>query len=104
MALIPCHECKSEISSDAKVCPKCGAKIDHPNVPLRVILILIVVFIGIGVIQDYTPKGREKVKDRAELEECWQNATSSTPENMRTNASTCQMLYDWFIRKHGAKP
>ena len=26
MALIACRECRAEISSDAKACPKCGAK------------------------------------------------------------------------------
>lgn len=26
MALVACHECKEEISAQAKVCPKCGAK------------------------------------------------------------------------------
>ena len=26
MALVQCHECGNEISAEAKVCPKCGAK------------------------------------------------------------------------------
>ena len=26
MAIIKCHECGNEISSEAKVCPQCGAK------------------------------------------------------------------------------
>lgn len=25
MSIITCHECKAEISSEAKICPKCGA-------------------------------------------------------------------------------
>jgi len=25
MALISCHECRAQISNDAKSCPKCGA-------------------------------------------------------------------------------
>lgn len=27
MTIINCHECKAEISSEAKTCPKCGAKV-----------------------------------------------------------------------------
>lgn len=30
MALIKCHECKAEISSEAVTCPKCGAKPKKP--------------------------------------------------------------------------
>ena len=29
MALIPCKECGNEISTDAKACPNCGAKVPH---------------------------------------------------------------------------
>jgi hypothetical protein len=32
MAMINCHECKAEISSTAKACPKCGAKV--PTKPI----------------------------------------------------------------------
>ena len=31
MALIPCHECKNEVSTSAKSCPKCGAKVKVPR-------------------------------------------------------------------------
>lgn len=30
MSLIKCHECGNEISTDAKNCPKCGAKVKRP--------------------------------------------------------------------------
>lgn len=31
MALIKCHECGNEVSTEAKVCPKCGAKVVVPK-------------------------------------------------------------------------
>ncbi len=31
MALIKCHECNKEISTDCKICPNCGAKKRDPN-------------------------------------------------------------------------
>lgn len=31
MALIVCHECKAQISSEAKACPQCGAPVVSPS-------------------------------------------------------------------------
>ncbi len=30
MALVACHECKKEVSTEAKTCPACGAKVRKP--------------------------------------------------------------------------
>lgn len=39
MALIKCHECGTEVSTEAKTCPKCGAKVKKPtSVALKVLL------------------------------------------------------------------
>jgi DNA-directed RNA polymerase subunit RPC12/RpoP len=35
MALIKCHECGSDVSSDAAACPKCGVKPKKPVKPMR---------------------------------------------------------------------
>ena len=35
MALIPCKECGNEVSTDAKACPKCGAKVPYTKWWLR---------------------------------------------------------------------
>lgn len=32
MALMKCHECGYEVSSEAKACPKCGAKVKKPRI------------------------------------------------------------------------
>jgi len=44
MALVECHECGNEISTEAKTCPKCGAKNRHLKKPsvLRHIVGLII--------------------------------------------------------------
>lgn len=31
--LVNCHECKNEISEQAKTCPHCGIPIDHTAIP-----------------------------------------------------------------------
>lgn len=33
MALIKCHECGNEVSTEAKACPKCGATVRIPSQP-----------------------------------------------------------------------
>lgn len=47
MALIKCHECGSEVSAEAKACPKCGAK---PSKPTSLTAMLIMILIGIGFV------------------------------------------------------
>ena len=44
MALIKCHDCGSEVSVEAKTCPKCGAKVKKP-VGVRTILLVCLVTI-----------------------------------------------------------
>lgn len=47
MALVKCHECKNEVSSDAPACPKCGAvpqKGEGASGILGLIIILLLVF------------------------------------------------------------
>src|SRR5690606_6533579 len=50
MAMISCRECKAEISSEAEICPRCGAR--QPNAArgrlILVILILVVAVVAIG--------------------------------------------------------
>ena len=45
MSMKKCKECGSEISSSAKVCPKCGKKLRHTGI--RVFAGIVVIFIGI---------------------------------------------------------
>ncbi len=55
MALKPCKECRKEISSEAKVCPKCGKK-DPTAVPTRrlkiglIVLMALVAFVTLEAI------------------------------------------------------
>ena len=45
MALIKCKECGNEVSTTAKSCPKCGAKITKPASKLGIFFALLVSFI-----------------------------------------------------------
>jgi len=50
MALIRCHECKSEVSTEAKACPKCGATVRKPTSKIMrtASLVLVVIPLGLG--------------------------------------------------------
>lgn len=57
MSLIKCFECKSEISSTVKACPKCGAKTKKKSVLLW-LLLLVVFLIVSSVVADMLAKQR----------------------------------------------
>ncbi len=56
MALIKCKECGNEVSTEAKNCPKCGAKIPKKWGPLRIIFGVLLVFVLIGFISSLSHK------------------------------------------------
>jgi hypothetical protein len=62
MALIKCRECKNEVSTSAKTCPKCGAKVKKPHSVIGGIFAVIFVVLMIGLIS----AGGEKPPQSAE--------------------------------------
>lgn len=56
MALVKCHECGTEISTEAKTCPKCGAKVKKEIGGGTVLLIAIATLVGaFAILGDGTP-------------------------------------------------
>ena len=63
MALIKCHECGAEISSESKSCPKCGAKPPYrPSAVFVLIVVLLVVFAVKASFTEHKPP-REKTPE-----------------------------------------
>lgn len=52
MALVKCEECGNEVSSKAKACPKCGAKVKAKSHLGSLLLLLVLVIILSNVITD----------------------------------------------------
>ncbi len=58
MALIKCHECGTEVSSEAAACPKCGhplkakpsggINMQDPVHAIGVVLVVIILLFGVG--------------------------------------------------------
>lgn len=87
MALLKCHECGHEVSSEAAACPQCGAKPRKPPEgigPIQFVGIGILALIGIGAVaaifSDDSPasKAPSEATCRQDLQ-CWgdRNALAS---------------------------
>lgn len=50
MSLIKCKECENEISDEAKICPKCGAKTEKAKQQRKFIKILAISILIIGIV------------------------------------------------------
>lgn len=70
MSMKNCKECGAEISSSAKVCPKCGKKLKHTGI--RVFIGIAIIFIGICCAisttqNNITPTGSNIVQEQAKV-------------------------------------
>lgn len=78
MALVQCHECKAQISSDAKKCPQCGAKQKRSVgwIAKGFGAILVIAMVKCSYDQSVRPppppKSPEQVKAEAEAEKVFQ--------------------------------
>lgn len=68
MPLVKCHECGNEISTEAKTCPKCGAKVKKPvsRVTMLIVIALGIAFVGVS-IQESGKSPEQKAAEEAEI-------------------------------------
>lgn len=106
MALTPCKECGGEISSSAKACPKCGAKVSKTKWWLWVPLSLVIAFLSFGAIVSNSPEAREKARARSSIDICWeeQKRKSFDAGTKRFIAGTCELMETEFTKKYGVRP
>ena len=67
MALIACKDCGTEVSTSARACPKCGAKVPKVKWWLWIPLALIVLFFSFPYIA-HSPSERAAISARADCE------------------------------------
>ena len=70
MSMKNCKECGTEISSSAKVCPKCGKKLKHTGI--RVLAGIVIIFVGICCAisttqNNTTPTGSDIVQEQTKV-------------------------------------
>lgn len=91
MAMINCHECRAEISSEARACPKCGAKVPRTKWWLWIPLALVGGFLMIGFLTPEYKKRAAQVRDICiaaqplNQSECHRRYSEAIAEGMRLN-------------------
>jgi hypothetical protein len=83
MALMTCHECGHEVSTQAKACPTCGAQVKKPS-GTRLGLFLLAVIGGFVLLALATRDHSARDQQR--------QPTSSTPEQMREPSETAREI------------
>ena len=108
MALIACKEWGNEVSTTAKTCPKCGAKVAKSGGGgwvwgLLAVIAIIVSVIGIGATN---PDTQERGTARRAIELCWgdQQRKSLSPSEQRAIAAACEGMEAQFKRRYGVNP
>lgn len=106
MALAPCPECGVQISTSAKSCPSCGARVARTRWWLVVPALAVTAFLVLGAVQSNTPQGRAKADQRAAIELCWKNSErrSLDPATQRFAAAACERMEAEFRQQFGREP
>ena len=92
MALIKCKECGNEISTTAKACPKCGAKIKKTSIIAAILWSVIFFFIAIFILGQFGPSAPPRTADQQENSTRYaavQSAKAAIQANLR-NPDTVQ--------------
>ena len=98
MALITCQECKHEVSTEAKTCPNCGAKVRPPKKPMSSTMKLLLGLLGIGFLASVMVEGNKKDEVKKAEE---QRVASMTPEQ-RENEKAVKAKRDTQLQMAGA--
>lgn len=106
MALKPCKECGAEVSTKAKACPKCGAKVPHTKWWLWAPLGLVAAFFGAAAVVGSSPEAQAKAADRRAIELCESEGErkSLSDGSRRFIAGACENMAADFRRKYGVSP
>jgi hypothetical protein len=106
VSLILCNECGHQISTDAKACPKCGARRRKTKWWLWILFAAVAAFFLFGAIQSNSPQGKAKAHDRRVIDLCWDEhkRPSLDTGSQRFIASTCEKLEREFVSKYGVNP
>lgn len=73
---------------------------------LLVVVVLFALFMGFGIYIGSTPEGKERAKQRDEIEFCWQQQSKKSldPGIARLMAATCEKMEYEYKNKWGHSP
>lgn len=107
MTLITCGECGNQVSSTAKNCPSCGARVKPKSkLWLWLIGVPIGIFVIFAIIGSNDPQKQAKRNDRRVYELCIadMNDPLRSPGFRAASRSMCEKLRDDFRAKYNLEP
>lgn len=106
MALAPCRECGAEISTQAKACPKCGAKPKRRRIWPWVLATPVVAFGGLLLIGAMSGPPSEQSRARQAISLCWdeQAKKSNSPGGAQFIAGACERMEREYRARYNAAP
>lgn len=91
MAIVACEDCGAEISTSAKVCPKCGAEVPRPQIWPWIIGIPFALWLALLAYWMATPEYENRaIANRLSCEE---NAREVDPFNVKGLKLVCDSQY-----------
>ena len=106
MSLTTCRECGHQISSTARACPNCGAKIPRSKWWLWLPLAGIASFLTFGALLPEDPKLQAQQAEREAIKQCWkaQRSPSLPPGIARAAATRCEAMEREYVQQWGRAP
>lgn len=105
MALVNCKDCGTDVSTDAKTCPKCGARMKpKSNVWKWVLGLPLGGFVLLMVIGSFEMGSPEEQQARRTYKQCMKNLDSAPPGVRGTISGACDLLESQFRAKYGKSP
>lgn len=101
-----CRECGHQISTSARACPKCGARVPRTKWWLWIPLAGVVAFFAVGFSISSSPDGQARSEQRAAIAACWegQSKKSLDPAGGRFIAGACEAMEQRFRERWGVSP
>lgn len=87
MALIKCHECGKDISTEAKTCPACGAKVKKPKKPVGPVGFFFVLVFGMVV---YAMVSESENKAQREADETARERAKTPEQRAKEKAQSAK--------------
>ena len=111
MSLIECKECHNDVSSEAKTCPKCGARVKPRSntwvLLLGIPLVLLLFAAAFGGRSTYTPEQQAKQREKDTYDLCMSDLNDPLKSNgakLTIIRPVCERMRDEYVRKYGTKP
>jgi hypothetical protein len=106
MALVPCKDCRTEISDRATVCPKCGGKPKRTNWLLWILFAVAICAFLIFRVFSMSPRLSGQAREQEDIKTCRARLTDPSLDKATINAMTdmCSKMEAGYRSRYSAEP